>query len=56
MSTARTGPPAPPWWALLPPAQAEVSCGEQTHRLLWAEGRLTATDHPDAEGELVLAA
>jgi len=56
VSTARTGPPAPPWWALLPPAQAEVSCGEQTHRLLWAEGRLTATDHPDAEGELVLAA
>ena len=56
MSTARTGPPDPPWWALLPPAQAEVSCGEQTHRLLWAEGRLTAADHPDAEGELVLAA
>jgi hypothetical protein len=56
VSTARTGPPAPPWWALLPPAQAEVSCGEQTHRLLWAEGRLTAADHPDAEGELVLAA
>ncbi len=56
VSTARTGPPDPPWWALLPPAQAEVSCGEQTHRLLWAEGRLTAADHPDAEGELVLAA
>jgi hypothetical protein len=45
-----------PWWALLPPAEAEVSCGEQTHRLVWREGRLTATDHPDAEGELVLAA
>ena len=56
MSTAGTGPSDPPWWALLPPAQAEVSCGEQTHRLLWAEGRLTAADHPDAEGELVLAA
>ncbi len=56
MSTASTGPPDPPWWAGLPPAQAEVSCGEQTHRLLWAEGRLTAADHPDAEGELVLAA
>jgi hypothetical protein len=56
VSPARTGPPDPPWWALLPPAQAEVSCGEQTHRLLWAEGRLTAADHPDAEGELVLAA
>jgi hypothetical protein len=56
VSTARTRPPGPPWWALLPPAQAEVSCGEQTHRLRWAEGRLTAADHPDAEGELVLAA
>jgi hypothetical protein len=56
VSTARTGPPDPPWWALLPPAQAEVACGEQTHRLLWAEGRLTAADHPDGEGELVLAA
>jgi hypothetical protein len=47
---------AAPWWALLPPAEAEVSCGEQTHRVVWREGRLTATDHPDAEGELVLAA
>jgi hypothetical protein len=56
VSMAGTGPPDPPWWALLPPARAEVSCGEQTHRLLWAEGRLTAADHPDAEGELVLAA
>jgi hypothetical protein len=56
VSTARTGSSGPPWWALLPPAQAEVSCGEQTHRLLWADGRLTAADHPDAEGELVLAA
>jgi hypothetical protein len=55
-TTARTELPDPPWWALLPSAQAEVSCGEQTHRLLWAEGRLTAADHPDAEGELVLAA
>jgi hypothetical protein len=45
-----------PWWAALPAAAAEVSCGEQTHRLRWAEGKLTAADHPDAEGELVLAA
>jgi hypothetical protein len=47
---------AAPWWALLPPAQAQVSCGEQTHRVEWRDGRLTAADHPDAEGELVLAA
>jgi hypothetical protein len=47
---------SPPWWAVLPPAEAQVSCGGRTHRLRWAEGSLTATDHPDAEGELVLAA
>jgi hypothetical protein len=47
---------SPPWWALLPPAQASVSCGEHTHRLRWSEGALIALDHPDAEGERVLAA
>jgi hypothetical protein len=47
---------SPPWWALLPPAQASVSCGEHTHQLRWSEGKLIALDHPDAEGELVLAA
>jgi len=46
----------PAWWALLPPADALVSCGDAEHRLRWADGRLTAPDHPDAEGELVLAA
>lgn len=46
----------PPWWALLPPAQARVSCGDGTHRLRWDQGTLTALDHPDAEEELVLAA
>jgi hypothetical protein len=56
MSTAPVGPASPPWWALLPPAEAQASCGENTHRLRWAEGRLTAVDHPDAEEELVLAA
>lgn len=45
-----------PWWAALPPAEAEVTCGAETHRLLWEDGSLTASDHPDAEGELVLAA
>jgi hypothetical protein len=56
MSAGHAGPDSPPWWALLRPAQAQVSCGEQTHRLRWAEGRLTAVDHPDADSELVLAA
>jgi hypothetical protein len=56
MSTAGLGQTSPSWWLALPPAQTEVQCGEQTHRLLWRDGRLTALDHPDAEGELVLAA
>ena len=56
MSTAGPGPTSPSWWLALPPAQTEVHCGEQTHRLLWRDGRLAALDHPDAEGELVLAA
>jgi hypothetical protein len=50
------GPAAPPWWALLPPADVQVSCGDATHRLRWADGRLAALDHPEAEEELVLAA
>jgi hypothetical protein len=45
-----------PWWAAFGPAQAEVSCGTGTHTLRWADGTLAAADHPDAEGELVLAA
>ena len=56
MSTPQPGPASPPWWALLPPAEAQVSCGQGTHRLRWEQGRLTAVDHPDAEEELVLAA
>jgi hypothetical protein len=47
---------SPPWWALLPPAQTGVSCGGHTHQLRWSEGTLTALDHPDVEGERVLAA
>jgi len=47
---------APPWWAALPPAEVQVGCGDVTHRLRWADGALSALDHPDADGELVLAA
>jgi hypothetical protein len=46
----------PPWWAGFPPAEARIRCGTGEHRLHWAGGRLSATDHDDAEGELVLAA
>jgi hypothetical protein len=47
---------SPPWWAAFPPVEARIDCGAGRHRLRWAEGRLIAADHPDAEGELILAA
>jgi hypothetical protein len=46
----------PPWWAALPAAETRIRCGTGEHVLRWSEGRLNAADHPDAEGELVLAA
>jgi hypothetical protein len=45
-----------PWWAALPPAESRISCGTTQHVMRWVDGKLTAADHPDAEGELVLAA
>ncbi len=45
-----------PWWATFGPAEATLRCGDQQHRLRWEAGRLTAVDHPEAEGELVLGA
>ena len=45
-----------PWWAALRPVQSQLSCGAGQHLVRWADGELTAADHPDAEGELVLAA
>jgi len=47
---------SPPWWAAFGPAEAPLSCGDAEHRLRWADGKLHALDHADAEGELVLAA
>jgi hypothetical protein len=44
------------WWAAFAPAEAALSCGDAEHRLRWADGRLQAADHPDADGELVLGA
>jgi hypothetical protein len=46
----------PPWCAAFGPAEAPLRCGDAEHRLRWADGMLHAVDHPDAEGELVLAA
>jgi hypothetical protein len=45
-----------PWWAAVRPAQSQISCGAGQHVVRWVDGALTAADHPDAEGELVLAA
>jgi hypothetical protein len=45
-----------PWWAALPPASTVITCGPDRHRLRWKDGRLSAATHPDADGELVLAA
>jgi hypothetical protein len=56
MSAAGPGPVTPPWWAALPPASVRVPCGSGTHELRWEQGSLVASDHPDAEAELVLAA
>jgi hypothetical protein len=44
------------WWLGLPPAQATLTCGEQTHRLRWEAGELKAIDHGDLEAESALAA
>jgi hypothetical protein len=45
-----------PWWAAFGPAQTHIDCGAGQHRMQWSDGQLQAADHPDAEGELVLAA
>jgi hypothetical protein len=46
----------PAWRAAFGPAEAQLRCGDNQHRLRWADGTLQALDHPDAEGELVLGA
>ncbi len=45
-----------PWWAAFGPAETRVTCEGHRHLIRWADGRLTAASHPDAEGELVMAA
>jgi hypothetical protein len=44
------------WWAGLSPAQAQVSCDGQDHRLRWADGELRALDHEDLESEQIMVA
>jgi hypothetical protein len=45
-----------PWWAAFGPAETQVDCGSHQHVIRWADGRLDAASHADAEGELVMAA
>jgi hypothetical protein len=45
-----------PWWAAFSPAETVVSCGSGEHTVRWQDGALHAVEHPDTEGELVLAA
>jgi hypothetical protein len=45
-----------PWFSCLPGCQAEVPCGTGRHSVGWDAGSLRLASHPDAEGELVLAA
>lgn len=44
------------WQDAFGPVQAGVTCGGAQHTVRWQGGRLLASDHPDAEGELVMAA
>jgi hypothetical protein len=49
-------PPNGPWFTCLPGCQTEVPCGTGRHSVGWDAGSLRLASHPDAEGELVLAA
>jgi hypothetical protein len=48
--------PNDPWFTCLPSCEARVPCGNGLHVVRWEGGSLVLTEHPDAEGELVLAA
>jgi hypothetical protein len=45
-----------PWWVACGPVETQVSCSSGEHTVRWEDGMLHAVEHPDAEGELVLAA
>ncbi|MGH3193657.1 MAG: hypothetical protein ACRDPY_27510 [Streptosporangiaceae bacterium] len=44
------------WFDCLPSCEAQVPCGEGRHPVRWEAGALLLPEHPDVEGELVLAA
>jgi hypothetical protein len=51
-----TDMPNGPWYSCLPGCAAQVPCGQGRHAVRWEAGALVLPEHPDAEGELVLAA
>ena len=51
-----TAVPNGPWYALLPPCEATVPCGQGRHVIRWEAGELRLRSHADPEAELVLAA
>ena len=48
--------PNGPWYTCLPDCEALVPCGTGQHAVRWEAFSLRLPQHPDAEGELVLAA
>jgi hypothetical protein len=48
--------PNGPWYSCLPSCVTQVPCGQGMHAVRWEAGSLRLPEHPDAEGELVLAA
>ncbi len=48
--------PNDPWFHCLPGCETQVPCGRGTHAFRWEAGSLRLPEHPDVEGELVLAA
>jgi hypothetical protein len=44
------------WFTCLPRCETQVPCGTGRHTVRWEAGSLELPSHPDAEGELVLAA
>ena len=48
--------PNGPWFTSLPSCETRVPCGAGRHTVRWEAGSLRLPSHPDAEGELVLAA
>ena len=48
--------PNGPWFTCLPSCETTVPCGPGEHTVGWDAGSLRLAAHPDAEGELVLAA